>query len=206
MSYPEIVTEPTEEDLHAFLAAWPPGVAKLDTEHESQVYGLLMRSGTDRVWCTRAVWTDEVDPPERADAAARAVLRALQNHDGEAMAAAAFVREHKGAVQAGVAVFAFAEGGSLPGASRHEEAVALLTAVSDDIGVALEDVAMESYEAIGQFHLEAFHTSRGLMFVAIGLRPEDDPVWADLNLTTALHFPSVGFVDDSPESDEQPEA
>jgi hypothetical protein len=199
MSRPTVRTQIDPDDLAAFLASWPPGLTRLETEEGTDVYGIILRRGDGTVWGTAATWAPGDHAFDQADHAARAVLVALAKHRGEPLAAAAFVRPNGDAFEAGVVVFAFDGSSSTPGAERPIEAESLLRGVAERVGAPLSASTPTPFDALGRFHLEGIASHRGLLLVPVGLRDDDDPVWAELfdaGVVSAPHLPSVGFVEE----------
>ncbi len=199
MPRPTVRTDVQPDDLAAFLASWPPGLTRLETEEGVDVYGIVLRRGDGTVWGTAATWPPGDDAADRADEAARAVLIALAQHEGEPLAAAAFVRPHGDTLEAGVVVFAFDGASATPGADRPVEAAALLRQVADRVGAPLSVSVPTPFDRLGRFHLEAVASHIGLLMVPVGLREDDDPVWeelGELGVFDIPHLPSVGFVEE----------
>ena len=196
----QIRTEPTADDNNAFLACWPPGIARLETE-QGDAYGLVMRKGEARVWASAATWPASDDAPSQADAVAAAVLTVLAETDGAPLGAAAFVRPAGSSLEVGVAVFAFAEGSTRPGADRPEHAQAVFDAVAERVGEPLGAAQAVPYDELGRFHLEAMASSAGVLLVSPQVRAASDPTWAGIAQQEFVHFPSVGFVDESDDTD-----
>lgn len=200
MPRPPARTEPTADEIHAFLAAWPPGIARLQREDGGDAYGLLMRRAEEVVWATAGRFEAPVDPVDLAERASRAVLEALAAAEPP-VGAAAWVRPEPSGLGVGVAVFAFGEDEpERPGAGRRGVAEALLDAVAAAVDAPLVERGPVPYEALGTFRLEALRTEAGLLWVDPSPRPADDPAWDALGLEEVVHLPSVGFVDETGET------
>lgn len=192
----KIRTEPTADDTTAFLACWPPGIARLQTD-SGDLFGLVMRRGDAVVWATAATWPAGDDASSLANAAAASLLSVLSATEHAPLGAAAFVRQVGESLEAGVAVFAFEEGSVQPGADRREHAQAVLDGVSAKVGTALGPASATPYDALGRFHLEAMASAAGLLIVSPQVRGTSDAAWQAVAGDEVAHFPSVGFVDES---------
>jgi hypothetical protein len=208
MTTPPLRTEATPDELSAFLSAWPPGIGRLEDEEGADLYGLLMRRGEDVVWCNAGVFDAVDDPMDLAERASRAVVGHLVEGTSSPMAAAAFVRKAGEEYRVGIAVFAFSDDAAdKPGSGHAEEARALVDAVAQTVGVPISGIRPVPYDQIGTYRLQMMVTSAGLAYVSRTLPPEKDDLWHVLgNRTDLVHLACVGFVDDAPPADAEPDA
>lgn len=202
MTTSELRTQATPDELSAFLSAWPPGIGRLEDEGGADLYGLLMRRGADVVWCNAAVFDAVDDAMDLAERASRAVVGTLVEGTRSPMGAAAFVRESAEGLRVGVAVFAFSDDAEdTPGAGHADEARALIDAVAQIVSVPISRIQAVPYDQIGTYRLQVMVTSAGLAYVSRLLPDPADQLWHVLGgRTDVVHLPCVGFVDDSPES------